>query len=188
MMKMDDSLWSILVFHVASEKVQAILIDMYRFIEHLAGVHSLHFIIRDRVDDNVVVSFRILLDRDAKDHIESTIAQQLRNVISEKAFIINPEPDHPFHQYVAWSWQERMEKDGIKKFTDFYTFLNQFSRIIVEMGEASCFSSPERVEITRLLSGMLGCTEYGQLSTTELRIGYYDRIQNEYYPHLRSPL
>jgi hypothetical protein len=162
MMKMVDSSWSIVIFCVTSDRVQGILIDMYRFVEHLVGVQSLHFIIRDRIDDGVVVSFRILLDRAMKDHVESIISQHLQHVIAENAFIINPEPDHPLHQYVAWSWKERMEKDGIKKCTDFYMFLNQFSRMIVELGEADCFSSHERVEMAHVVSGMLGCTEYGQ--------------------------
>jgi hypothetical protein len=152
------------------------------------GVHSLHFVIRDRVDDAVVVSFRIFLDLKEQDHIEHTITQQLQNILAENAFIMNPEPDHPFHKYVAWPWKERIEKDGMKKFTDFYTFLNQFSRIIIEMGETDYFSSHERVEMAHIVSWLLGCTEYGQLSTTEMRIGLYDRIQNEYYPYLRSPL
>jgi hypothetical protein len=188
MMEMDESVWSIIVVRIASKNVQEMLITLYRFIEHLAGVQSLHFIIRDRIDDAVVVSFRILLDHEAKNHIERTITQQLRNVLAEKAFILNPEPDHPFHKYVAWPWKERIEKDGMKKSTDFYMFLNQFSRIIIEMGEADYFSSNERVEMAHVLSWLLGCTEYGQLSTTEMCIGYYDRIQNEYYPYLRSPL
>ena len=188
MMEMDESVWSIIVVRIASNNVQEMLITLYRFIEHLVGVHSLHFIIRDRIDDTVVVSFRILLEREEQDYIERTITQQLQNMLTENVFIMNPEPDHPLYKYVAWPWKERIEKDGMKKFTEFYTFLNQFSRIIIEMGETDYFSSPERVEMAHVVSWLLGCTEYGQLSTTEMRIGYYDRIQNEYYPYLRSRL
>ena len=188
MIEMQETLWSVLVVNIPSANVQEMLVSMYRFIEHLMGVQSLHFIIRDRIDDVVVVSFRILLEREQQDHIEQMITQQLQNVLDERAFIMNPQTDHPLYKYVAWPWKKRIEKDGMKKFTEFVTFLNQFSRLIIDMGEANYFSSHERVEMAHVVSWLLGCTEYGQLSTTEMRIGYYDRIQNEYYPYLRSML
>lgn len=187
-MNMDESSWSIVVYQVSADQAQETLTGTYRFIEHLAGVHSLHFIIRDRLETTVIVSLRILHDREEQERIEGTITQHLRNVLSNHAFVINPTPNHAFHQYGAWPWRERMKTDGIEKFTNFYTALHQFSQIIIEMSEANLFTSQKRVEITHLVAGMLGCTQYGQLSTTEMRVGYYDRIQNEYHPYLRSPL
>ena len=54
------------------------------------------------------------------------------------------------------------------------------------MIENSYFGSSERVELAHNVSRMLGCTEYGLLSTSGMEIGYYDRIEDKYSSHLRE--
>ena len=185
---LNDACWSTFVVSIASEQAQKVLIDLYRFVEHLAGVNNLHFIIRDRIDDTVIVSFRILFNLDDRVRIEDAITRKLQSITPPCTFALNPDVDHNFHKHAAWPWKERVDKHGIDKFTRFYSFLNKFSKLIVEMGEMNYFASQARIEMAHLVSGMLGCTEYGQLSTTEMRVGLYDRIENEYYPYLRSQL
>ncbi len=60
------------------------------------------------------------------------------------------------------------------------------SKLVVDMAENKYFDSSERVEITHLMSLMLGCTEYGSLSAKQMQIGYYDRISNKYQVCLKE--
>jgi hypothetical protein len=60
------------------------------------------------------------------------------------------------------------------------------SKIVVDMAKKDYFSSSERVEIAHVMSWMLGCTEYGLLSTKEMQIGYYDRISDNNHILLRD--
>ena len=63
---MIDDEWSVVVFKCPPEQTKKHLIDFYRYTEYLVGVKSVHFLIRDRLDDEVVVSFRILLSLEGK--------------------------------------------------------------------------------------------------------------------------
>jgi len=44
----------------------------------------------------------------------------------------------------------------------------------------------ERVELAHFMSWMVGCTEYGLLSTMGMEVGYYDRLNDEYCSYLRQ--
>ena len=46
--------WSVAVFKCAPENVRSVLLEFYGFVVDLVGVKSLHFLIRDRVKDEVV--------------------------------------------------------------------------------------------------------------------------------------
>ena len=185
---MIDYDWSVLVCKYKSENSKVFLVDLYRYVEYLVGVKSLHFIIRDRVDDDVIFSFRIQLDPEEKRQIEDAITLKLRNILPTDCYTINPGPNHPLCEYVAWPWRDRMSKDGQDKFTLFCSYLTQLSRMVVEMAEKGYFDSKERVEMAHLASCMLGCTEYGLLSTKEMQVGYYDRINGGYHSYLSMPL
>ena len=175
--------WCIAVFKCKSDIVENILVDLYHFVKDLEGVKDLHFIIRDRLDDEVVFSFRVFIDSKYKKAIESKIAYKLNNLISEDKFSINPTDDDPFAKYVAWSPTERAKHDS-EKFDLFCNFLSRLSKIVVDMAENKYFDSPERVEIAHVMSWMLGCTEYGLLSTKHMEIGYYDRISDKNHIYL----
>ena len=110
------------------------------------------------------------------------------SILPKDCYAINPEPDNPLHEYVVWPKRDRISSEGPEKFAAFCNYLNQLSRIVVEMTESGYFDSKERVEIAHVVSSMLGCTEYGLLSTKEVQVGYYDRISGGYHPHLRMSL
>ena len=55
--------WVVAVFKCSPSDVKKILVEFYRFIDDLKGVRSLHFLIRDRIDDEVVFSFRIMIEK-----------------------------------------------------------------------------------------------------------------------------
>jgi hypothetical protein len=52
--------WCVAVFKCSSGSVKKVLVEVYRFADGLKGVRSLHFLITDRVGDEVVFSFRVI--------------------------------------------------------------------------------------------------------------------------------
>ena len=181
---MADEDWCVAVFKCKPDAVENILVDLYHFVKDLQDVKDLHFIIRNRLDDEVVFSFRVLIDQKYKKVIESKIAYKLNNLISEDKFSINPHGNDPLAKYVAWSPKERIAKSGPEKFDTFCNVLSRLSKIVVDMSENKCFNSPERAEMAHVMSWMLGCTEYGLWSTKHIEIGYYDRITNKNHIYL----
>jgi hypothetical protein len=185
---MNNDEWIIAVARFDCEKTKDLIVNVYTYVNDLIGVKDLHFLIRDRLDDDVVVSFRISITQGDREEIIQYIASHLSTLISDNKYAINPEPQHPLWKYVAWSWKDRLNKTGLDTFNAFCGYLDQLSRMIVDMANNEHFDSKQRVEIAHLVSWMLGCTEYGQLSTTSWKIGYYDRICDQYHPLLEHAL
>jgi len=117
---------SVVVFRAEADKVGKILADFYWYVKDLIGVKDLHFIIRDRVDDDVVLCFRILLESKEKTDLENIIAFHLGKSMTENAFAVSPELEHPFYKYVAWPWRDTVNRRGLEKFTLFCDFLSKF--------------------------------------------------------------
>ena len=148
------------VFKCKSGKAASCLVDFYGFMKDLDGVKDLHFLIRDRVDDEVVFSFRVLVEPVDREVIASKIAYKLRRFIPKNRFAIDPSKRSSFAKYVAWSPEKRIAEFGKRKFVRFCKLLSQMSKIVVEMAEKKYFDSAQRVEMAHVMSWMLGCTEY----------------------------
>jgi hypothetical protein len=58
--------WYVAVFKCSPDYVKNILVEVYKFVDNLKGVRSLHFLIRDRVEDEVVLSFRVMVEPNSK--------------------------------------------------------------------------------------------------------------------------
>ncbi|TRO51837.1 hypothetical protein E2P63_04505 [Candidatus Bathyarchaeota archaeon] len=69
--------WSVAVFRVKPENIKNTIVNFYRFVEDLEGVVSLHFLIRDRLDDYVVFSFRVLSEPDKLKIVSSKMKYKL---------------------------------------------------------------------------------------------------------------
>jgi hypothetical protein len=177
--------WSVVVFQCESEKARDRLVSFYRFVEDLIGVKDVYFLIRDRVDDEVVLSFRILLDSKEKKELDERIAFMLGNLIPDENFVIDPPLEHPLSKYDAWTWSETISKHGSTKVASFLSYLRRLSQIVVDMAEKNHFTHEERTELAHVASLMLGCTEYGLLGTKSWEVGYYDRVNNKYRPYLK---
>jgi hypothetical protein len=177
--------WSVAVFKVKPLNIKTV-VDFYRFVEDLEGVTSLHFLIRDRVDDEVVFSFRVLSEPDKLRIVRSKMKYKLGLLFEKNAFSVDPKSDDPLAKYVAWSIEERIAKFGIEKFQKFCELLQKISRLAIDMLETDYFASSERVELAHVTSWMLGCTEYGVLDTKHWELGYFDRIENRYHCYLRK--
>ena len=145
---------------------------------------DVHFLIRDRVDDDVVFSFRFLAKKRELKVVKSKIRHNLNQLVPKGPFAINPKTK-PFGRYVAWLAKERIGKTGRKKFTVFCDVLSRLSKIVTNLARKNYFRCTERVEVAHVMSWMLGCAEYGLLNTREMHVRYYDRIEDKYKVYIR---
>jgi len=178
--------WLVTVFRCASSEVKKVLVEFYRFVDDLKGVRSLHFLIRDRVEDEVVFSFRVMVEPKLKEIIKNKLALKLATLLAADKFAVDPAAGSSLAQYVAWSPEKRMHDCGRGKFIQFIDVLKSLSAFVVELIENDYFASSERVELAHVTSWMLGCTEYGLLSTSGMEVGYYDRLCDKYCSYLRQ--
>lgn len=174
--------WCNAVFKCSPNVIGKLLVEVYRFVDGLNGVRSLHFLSKDRVDDEVVFRFRIMVDPKLKGVIKSKLAYKLGTLLSETKFAIDPTLESSLEQYVGWSPEKRIAEMGTSKFNQLVDSLKNLSNIIIEMIEHGYFESNERVDLAYTFSQMLGCTEYGALYTSEFEVGYYDRLEDKYCP------
>jgi len=182
---MSDDDWSVAVFKCAPENISSVLLEFYGFVVDLVEVKSLHFLIRDRVEDEVVVSFRVLTEVRYKEVVQSKMNYKLGILVPDK-FAVNPDSQNPLNKYVAWGTEKRISESGLDKFPEFCNLLSKMSGLVIEMLKNDYFVSSERVEIAHVMSWMLGCTEYGKMSPTHWELGYYDRIEDKYCQYLKQ--
>jgi hypothetical protein len=178
--------WCVAVFKCSPTSVKKVLVEVYRFADELKGVRSLHFLLRDRVEDEVVVSFRVMVEPKFKEMVKTKLAYKLGTLLSENKYAIDPAAGNNLEKYVAWIPEKRIVDYGQSKFNQFIDLLKNLSAIVVQMIENDYFASNERVELAHVMSWMLGCTEYGLLSTSGMEIGYYDRLVDKYCSYLRQ--
>ena len=178
--------WCVAVFKCSFTSIKKVLVEVYRFADDLKGVRSLHFLVRDRVEDEVVFSFRVMVEPKFKEIIKTKLAHKLGTLLSEGKYIIDPTAENSLEKYVAWLPEKRILDYGQNKFNQFIDLLKNLSAIVVQMIENDYFSSNERVELSHVISWMLGCTEYGLLRTSGMEIGYYDRLDDKYCSYLRQ--
>jgi hypothetical protein len=178
--------WCVAVFKCSPDSVKKVLVEVYRFADGLKGVRSLHFSIRDRVEDEVVFSFRVMVEPKFKEMIKTNLSCKLGTLLSEDKYVIDPPVGNSFEQYVAWLPDKRIADFGQNKFNLFIDLLKNLSATVVQIIENDYFALNERVELAHAMSWMLGCTEYGLLSHSGIEVGYYDRLDNNYCSYLRQ--
>ncbi len=180
--------WCVAVFKCTPDIVKKVLVDIYRFVNDLKGVQSFHFLSRDRVDDEVVFSFRLMIEPKLKEIVKSKLAYKLGTLLPEEKFAIDPALENNLQQYVAWSPKKLIEEMGPLKFKQYIVTRKNMSTNIVQMIENNYFESSDRIEIAYTVSQMLGCTEYGALYPSKFEVGYYDRLDDKYCPKLAENL
>jgi hypothetical protein len=182
---MADGTWSVAVIKSSKEKLQSVLLSLYGFMKDLEGVKNLHFMIRDRVEDEIVISFRVLAAEKAKEIVKSKMNYKLNELVPDK-FVIDPGMQNPLSEYVVFGAEKRLSPSGVDKFPEFCSLLSKMSGLVIEMLRNDYFSSAERVELAHVMSWMLGYTEYGIVTTKHFEIGYYDRIEDKYCRYQRQ--
>jgi hypothetical protein len=178
--------WLVAVFKCKTSEVKNILTDFYLFVDSLKGTRSMHFLVGDRIDDKVVFSFRIQVDPKHKGKIKNLLAEKLCLLLQSNEFAIDPPSASALGKYVVWNPEKYIANYGMKKFCRYVDLLKNLSTLVIGMVENDYFDSKERIELAHITAQMLGCTEYGQLSTSAIEIGYYDRIEDKYCSYLRQ--
>ena len=176
--------WCVAVFKCSPDSFKKVLVEIYMFANNLKGVRSLHFLVRDRVEDEVVFSFRVMVEPKFKEMVTTKLSSKLGTLLSEDKFAIDPSAGNSFAKYVAWLPEKRIADYGQNKFNQFIDFLKNTSSLVVQLIESDYFASNERVELAHFISWMLGCTEYGVLSTSGMEVGSYDRLDDKYCSYL----
>jgi hypothetical protein len=67
--------------------VKKVLVEIYRFADDLKGVRSLHFLVRDRVEDEVVFSFRVMVEPKFKEMVKTHLSCKLGTLLSEDKYV-----------------------------------------------------------------------------------------------------
>lgn len=178
--------WCVAVFKCSADSVRKVLVDVYRFTDDLEGVRTLHFLVRDRVEDEVVFSFRVMVEPKYKEIVKSKLAYKLGTLLPKDKYEVDPGRENSLEQYVAWLPDKRIADFGQNNFNQFIELLKNMSTIVVQLIENGYFASNERVELVHVVSLMLGCTEYGMLRPSGMEVGYYDRLEDKYCPYLRQ--
>jgi hypothetical protein len=178
--------WVVAVFKCYPSNIKKTIVEFYNFVDDLNGVQSQHFLIRDRIEDEIVLSFRVMVNPKFKEVIKRECTNKLGILLTVDKYAIDPPSSNNFEKYVAWTPEKRIKDFGEKKFTQFIDILKTMSATVVEMIENDYFSSSERVELAHVMSWMLGCAEYGLLSTSGMEVGYFDRLCDKYCSYLRQ--
>ena len=142
--------------------------------------------VRDRVEDEVVFSFRIMVEPKFKEMVKTNLSCKLGTLISKDKYAIDPTAGTNLEQYIAWQPEKRITDFGQNKFNQFIDLLKNMSALVIQLIESNYFASNERVEMAHVMSWMLGCTEYGMLRTFGMEVGYYDRLEDKYCSYLRQ--
>lgn len=73
--------WSVAVLRCKADRTRNSLLDLYDFVRDIEGVRDLHFLIRDRIDDEIVLSIRMLLESTCPSCQEQGRFQARNNVV-----------------------------------------------------------------------------------------------------------
>jgi len=149
-----SSEWCVAVFKCNPDSIKRVLIEVYRFADDLKGVRSLHFLIRDRVEDEVVFSFRVMVELKFKEIVKTKLTYKLGTLLSKNKYTIDPAVGNRLEQYVAWQPEKRIVDFGQSKFNQFIDLLKNLSAFVVQMIENDYFTLNERVELAHITSWM----------------------------------
>jgi hypothetical protein len=185
MVPMSSEDWCIAVFKCPPDKIGNV-IALYDFAKEIKGVKDLHFLIRDRIDEEVYVSFRLQVDLESKQTVRSKMVYKLGELMSEGNFAVDPSVDSFLSKFSAWEPEKAVAEHGFEKSISFFRYLSELSRIAIKMMKDGYFDSEERVELAHVFSWMLGCAEYGLLSINHFEIGYYDRLKGKNCVYLKE--
>lgn len=180
-----DNDWCIVVAKCRAKVMASFLVDFYRFAKGMDGVRNLYFLVRDRVESDVVFIFRILVEQGKAKAVKSKISYKLKSLLPEEKYAIDPRNENLLFKYAASS-AESAAKIGEERFTIFCDFLGKLSETVFQMAEKKFFNLTERVEVAHAMALMLGCTEYGLLTKNSMEVGYFDRAEKKYCPYLKE--
>jgi hypothetical protein len=177
--------WCIVVARCRAKMMASLLVGFYRFAKGMDGVKCLYFSVMDRVENDVIVIFRVLADAGKAKAVKSKISYKLKSLLSEGKYAIDPRNDNLLFKYAALSTGSTA-KVGEESFLMLCDFLGKLNETVVEMAEKNYFDSMNRIEVVHDMALMLGCTEYGLLTKNSMEVGYFDRVEKKYFAYLKE--
>lgn len=106
---MTNNDWCVAVFKCTPENIRNVLVGFYGFMKDLEGVKSLHFLIKDRVKNEIIVSFRVLVTEKTRKIVQSKMNYKLGILVPDK-FAVDPDTQNPLKKYVAWDTEKRISQ------------------------------------------------------------------------------
>jgi hypothetical protein len=93
------------------------------------------FWVRDRVEDEVVFSFRVMVEPKYKEMVKTNLSCKLGALLSVDKFAVDPAVGNSLEKYVAWLPNKRIADFGESKFNLFIDLLKNLSVTVVQMIE-----------------------------------------------------
>jgi len=84
-MESDD--WCVAVFKCKQDNIRSVLVGFYAFVKDVGGVKNQHFLIRDRVGDEAVFSYRVSIEPKVKEVIRSKMAYKLGSLLLKTSLL-----------------------------------------------------------------------------------------------------
>jgi hypothetical protein len=112
--------------------VKKVLVEVYRFTDDLKGVRSLHFLVRDRIEDEAIFSFRVMVEPKFKEIVKNKLAYKLSTLLPKNKYTIDPTAENSLAQYVEWLPEKRIADYGQSKFNQFIDLLKNRSALLVQ--------------------------------------------------------
>lgn len=179
-----SSEWCVAVFKCNPDSIKKVLVEVYRFADILKGVRSLHFLITDRIGEEIVFSFRALVEPKLKEIVEKKLALKLGTLLPADKYAVEPSAGIGLGKYIA-SLPERKIGQEHLAYDNFLDVLKKMSALVVDMVENDLFVADQRVDLTHFITWILGCTECGTLSLKGMQVGYYDRVEDKFRAYLK---
>jgi hypothetical protein len=81
--------WCVAVFKCKKDNIRSVLVDFHAFVKDVEGAKNQHFLIKDRVDDEAVFSYRVSVEPKVKEVIRSKMAYKLGSLLFEDKLSIS---------------------------------------------------------------------------------------------------
>jgi hypothetical protein len=95
---MTNSDWCVAVFKCSKENIRNVLVDFYGFMKDL---EELNFLIGDRVENEIVASFRVLAAEKTREIVRRKMNYKLGILLPDN-FEVDPDSQSPLNKYVVW--------------------------------------------------------------------------------------
>ena len=82
----------------------------------------------DRVDEEVVLSFRVMVEPKKKSLVKNKLDYKLGTLLSAGKFVVEPTPEDPLQMYVGWEPEKKIAQCGLERFDYLVDFLCSISK------------------------------------------------------------
>ena len=163
--------WTVIVYKCPNAIVDKVLISLFGLFEKHHNIIFLpHYMIRDKLSySEVVVSVRLLRNREDEGLIRKLLSRTLQGFNLEGKYVFDPQADHELFKYHAWIPHGETNHEWN---WDQCEILNQLSLLCISLMKKDLFfysnKNCSREHSVHLMAWMLGIYEFQRL--------YFDRV------------